>query len=260
MGIPKSIPVWPLVERSQTSEKACVDKPVRDLSFALPSTAGLSSERLYSERSWIITKGLVKQRKSPQSRTYFHCFFCNRVEKTSQGKMSIVGFPVAPNDKYLNTCTCVRPVSVFHSPAPWEGSWGCSTGMPHLNWGPVQICRAPASRYLTPREARGLYLQPSHLGFAVYPRVRSDEFKWLWERVVVAAVERAPAISDLHMNFEVFLQVLHRQFFCRMKFSLLLISAGETGGTCYFPCKTYLFTGKRSFFMSAQSVNGVDWE
>lgn len=52
--------------------------------------------------------------------------------------------------------------------------------------------------------------------------------------------------------------MLHRQFFCRMKFSLLLISAGETSGTCYFSQKTYLFTGKRSFFMAVQSVNEVD--
>lgn len=132
-------------------------------------------ERAYSERGWIIIKGLVKQRKSPQSSTYFCCFFA--IEKTSQGEMSIVGFPVVPNNEYLNTCTCVHPVSVLHLPAPREGRRGCGTGVPHLNPGPVRIRRAPTSRCLTPREAQGFHVRPSYLGFAVCPRVRSDEFK-----------------------------------------------------------------------------------
>lgn len=119
--------------------------------------------------------------------------------------MSIVGFPVVPNNEYLNTCTCVHPVSVLHLLAPREGRRGCGTGVPHLNPGPVRIRRAPTSRCLTPREAQGFRVRPSYLGFAAVPEsdlMSSNDS--LSKCVVVAAVESMLAISDVRMNLEVF--------------------------------------------------------
>lgn len=49
--------------------------------------------------------------------------------------MSIVGFPVVPNNEYLNTCTCVGPVRVFYFPALQEGQWGFALVCPISAWG-----------------------------------------------------------------------------------------------------------------------------
>lgn len=84
----------------------------------------MSGEGVCTERSWAVIKGLVKQRQSPQTSIYFCCFFCNRTVKTSQGKMSIVGFRVVPNNNDLNACTCVCPAGVPHLAALWAAVVG----------------------------------------------------------------------------------------------------------------------------------------
>lgn len=152
--------------------------------------------------------------------------------------------------------SCRRPP--FSSTA--GGRWGCCTGLSHRNLGPRK------SAGPQPRRAS------SHVrleGF-VYSRA-------IWALLSVPESDLMSSNDSLQVcgscscwkhsgsfwsahEFGFFLLVLHRQFFCRMKFSLLLVSAGEMGGTCYLPCKTYLFTGKKSFFIVVQSVNGVDWE
>lgn len=173
--------------------------------------------------------------------------------------MSIVGFAVVPNNKHLNACTCACPAGVPHLAAP-RAARGLCTALSHRNLAPRKSA-APQAR----RASAHVRLQGFVYSRAIWAPLSVPESDLMSSNDSLQVCsscscwKRSGSFWSAH-EFGGFLQVLHRQFFCRMKFSLLLVSAGETGGTCYLPCKIYLFTGKRSFFMVTQSVNGVDWE
>lgn len=174
--------------------------------------------------------------------------------------MSIVGFRVVPNNNYLNACTCVCPAPVPPLAALRPARRGCRSGLCHRNLAPRKSAGPPARRASSHVRLEGFVY--SRAIWALLSVPESDLMSSNDSLQVCGSCscwKRPGSFWSAH-EFGGFLQVLHRQFFCRMKFSLLLVSAAETGGTCYLPCKTYLFTGKRSFFMVVQSVNGVDWE